>query len=69
MSIEEGMILNGHGGWPIIDLRGDPSADTLIEMCDPRIKKEEKDDFISMRQTVREAMESITFESMTSQEL
>ena len=59
MSIEEAMILNGHGGCPILDLRSDPSANTLIETCDPRIKIEEEDEFAGMWQTVRKAMETI----------
>ena len=59
VSIEEAMILNGHGGCPIIDLRAEPSANTLIEMCNPNIRIEDEDEFASMWQTVREAMEAI----------
>ena len=60
MTIEQAMIDNGHGDCPILDLRADPSANTLIEMCNPKIRIEDEDEFTSMWQTVREAMETIT---------
>ena len=60
LTIEQGMELNGHGNCPIVDLRGDPSTDLLIKMCDPRIKIESEDEFTQLWQTVREAMETIT---------
>ena len=66
---EQGMELNGHGDCPIIDFRADPSTNVLMKMCNPNIKIEDEDSFTELWQTVREAMESITFESMTSQEL
>ena len=48
ITIEEAMIKNGHGGCPIIDLRADPSVNVLIEMCNPKIKIDEEDEFIAL---------------------
>jgi hypothetical protein len=59
-SIETAMIENGHGGAPIIDLRSCPSANVLINMCDPKVKIDNEDEFSLLWQTVRESMETIT---------
>ena len=59
ITVEQAMIQNGHGEAPIINLRNDPSTDMLIQMCDPRIKIDQEDEFTRLWQTVREAMESI----------
>ena len=64
MTIEEAKIENGHEGCPIIDLRADPSANVLIEMCNPNIRIEEEDDFTSLWQSVREALETILIEEV-----
>ena len=59
ITVEQAMIQNGHGEAPIINLRNAPSTDMLIQMCDPRIKIEQEDEFTKLWQAVREAMESI----------
>lgn len=53
------MVQNGHGDAPIINLRENPSTDVLVQICDPRLKIDEEDEFTRLWQTVREVMESI----------
>ena len=60
MTIEQAMIINGHEGCPILDLTADPSGNILIDMCNPKVRIEDEDEFASLWQTVREAMETIT---------
>jgi len=60
ITVEQAMIRNGHGESPIINLRDNHGTDTLIQMCDPKVRIEQEDEFARLWQTVREAMESIT---------
>ena len=59
LTVKQAMIQNGHGDAPIFDLRDNESTDTLIRMCDPKVKIEHEDDFTALWQTVREAIESL----------
>jgi hypothetical protein len=59
ISVEQAMIQNGHGEVPIINLRDNPSTNILVQMCNPKVKLEEEEEFTKLWQTVREAMESI----------
>ena len=61
-SIEKAMIANGHGSALIFDLRGYPSTNRLINMCDPIVKIDEEDEFTLLWQTVRDNMENITID-------
>jgi hypothetical protein len=56
--VEQAMIQNGHGDSPIINLRENPTTNTLVQMCDPRVKIDKEEEFALLWQTVREAMES-----------
>ena len=58
ITVEQAMIENGHGNSPIINLRENPTTNTLVRMCDPRIKIDEEEEFAQLWQTVRETMES-----------
>jgi hypothetical protein len=58
ITAEQAMYQNGHGDTPIINLRENLTTNTLVRMCDPRIKIDEEDEFAQLWQTVREAMES-----------
>jgi hypothetical protein len=59
ISVEQAMIQNGHREVPIINLRDNPSTNILVQMCNPKVKLEEEEEFTKLWQTVREAMESI----------
>ncbi len=58
ITVEQAMIQNGHGDSPIINLRENPTTNTLVQMCDPRVKIDKEEEFALLWQTVREAMES-----------
>ena len=53
------MNQNGQGSAPIINLRDSPGTDMLIQMCNPKVKVDDEEEFTNLWQTVREAMESI----------
>jgi hypothetical protein len=60
ISVEQAMNQNGHGGSPIINLRENATTNTLVQMCDPRVKVDKEEEFALLWQTVREAMESFS---------
>ena len=61
-SIEKAMMENGHGSARIFDLRGCPSTNILINMCDPTVRIDDEDKFTSLWQTVRDSMEDIAID-------
>jgi hypothetical protein len=59
-TVRQVMIENGHEHAPIMDLTSCESTNTLIRMCDPKVKIDQEAEFAVLWQTVRDAMESIT---------